>query len=85
MYNWDAKNILSVIRNVAKKSTVSVIAKLHDCLVLFYIGLHFYPTALKGCRGIVFPHRVRMGGRVAGKSLSGLYLRNCKVWEVDTW
>ena len=38
----------------------------------------FYPTALKGCRGIVFTHRVRMGGWV-GKSLSGLYLRNRKV------
>ena len=23
----------------------------------------FYPTALKGCRGIVFIHGVRMGGR----------------------
>ena len=23
----------------------------------------FYPTALKGCRGIVFTHDVRMGGR----------------------
>ena len=23
----------------------------------------FYPTALKGCRGIVFTHGVRMGGR----------------------
>ena len=26
----------------------------------------FYPTALKGCRGIVFTHGVRMGGRVGG-------------------
>ena len=43
----------------------------------------FYPTALKGCRGIVFTHGVRMGGRTggwaSGKSLSGLYLRNRKV------
>ena len=34
------------------------------------------------CRGIVFTHGVRMGGRgrrAAGKSLSGLYLRNRKV------
>ena len=45
-----------------------------------------YPTALKGCWGIVFTHGVRMGGRAgvrAGgrreKSLSGLYLRNRKV------
>ena len=53
--------------------------------------IHFYPTALKGCWGIVFTHGVRMGGRAggrpvgraggraAGKSLSGLYLRNRKV------
>ena len=41
--------------------------------------LDFYPTALKGCRGIVFTHGVRMGGRAAGKSLSELYLRNRKV------
>ena len=38
-----------------------------------------YPTALKGCRGIVFTHGVRMGGRAAGNSLSRLYLRNRKV------
>ena len=39
----------------------------------------FLPTALKGCRGIVFTHGVRMGGRAAGNSLSRLYLRNRKV------
>ena len=43
----------------------------------------FYPTALNGCWGIVFTHGVRMvgraGGRAAGNSLSGLYLRNRKV------
>ena len=38
----------------------------------------FYPTALKGCWGIVFNHGVRVGGR-REKSLSGLYLRNRKV------
>ena len=27
----------------------------------------FYPTALKGCWGIVFTHGVRMGGRVGGR------------------
>ena len=27
----------------------------------------FYPTALKGCRGIVFTQGVRMGGRVGGR------------------
>ena len=47
--------------------------------------MNFYPTALKGCQGIVFSHGVRMGGRVVGKSLSRLYLRNRKVSEVDTW
>ena len=26
----------------------------------------FYPTALKGCRGIVFTHDVPMGGRAGG-------------------
>ena len=28
----------------------------------------FYPTALKGCRGIVFTHGVRMGVRVGGRA-----------------
>ena len=27
---------------------------------------HFYPTALKGCQGIVFTHGVQMGGWVDG-------------------
>ena len=27
------------------------------------VASNFYPTALKGCRGIVFTHGVRMGGR----------------------
>ena len=31
----------------------------------------FYPTALKGCRGIVFTDGVRMGGRAAGKVCPG--------------
>ena len=54
-------------------------------MAVFLLG--FYPTALKGCRGIVFTHGVRMGGRAgvraggraAVKSLSGLYLRNRNV------
>ena len=29
----------------------------------YYSDYSFYPTALKGCRGIVFTHGVRMGGR----------------------
>ena len=37
-----------------------------------------YPTALKGCQDSVFTHGVQMGGRAAGKSLSGLYLRTVR-------
>ena len=44
-----------------------------------------YPAALEVCQGIVFTHDVWMGGWAAGKSLLGLYLRNRKVYEVDTW
>ena len=33
-------------------------------MVYYYLtAICFYPTALKGCRGIVFTHGVRMGGR----------------------
>ena len=31
----------------------------------------FYPTARKGCRGIVFTHSVPMGGRAAEKVCPG--------------
>ena len=37
-----------------------------DAIFVVYFSiesLHFYPTALKGCQGIVFTHGVRMGGR----------------------
>ena len=44
-----------------------------------YAQMHFYPTALKGCRDIVFTHNVQMGGQESGKTLSGLYLRNRKM------
>ena len=40
----------------------------HGCSSLLqskYPG-SFYPTALKGCWGIVFTHGVRMGGRAGG-------------------
>ena len=50
------------------------------------VGVLFSPMVsgwLKGCRGVVFTHGVQMGGWAAGKSLSGLYLRNHKVYEVD--
>ena len=35
--------------------------------------------------GVLSFQWIPVGGRVAGKSLSRLYLRNRKVWEVDTW
>ena len=44
----------------------------------------FYPTAFKGCADIVFTHGIWMGGQAAGKSLSGLYLRNDEVHDVET-
>ena len=55
--------------------------------------ISFYTTAFKGCVGIVFPHSFQIGdqagcqvGRwVVRKSLSGMYLRNHKVLEVETW
>ena len=33
------------------------------CLHILIVNNCFYPIALKGCRGIVFTHGVRMGGR----------------------
>ena len=60
---------------------------------LFYVLLC---SPFEGCVGIgtpqpfravgvlFFTHGVRMGGRVVDKSLSGLYLKMCKVYEVDT-
>ena len=41
--------------------------------------INFDPTARKGYQGVDFTQVVRMGRGVVGKSLSGLYLRNCKV------
>ena len=55
--------------------TTEVVLKIFPNLNVFA----FYPTALEGCRGIVFTHGVRMVGRAAGNSWSGLYLRNRKV------
>ena len=39
------------------------------CLTFQYsFGLmYFYPTALKGCQGIVFTHGVRLGKRLGGR------------------
>ena len=47
----------------------------------------FTPQPLRAV-GVLFSPMVSgwVGGwAVGGKSLSGLYLRNCKVLEVDTW
>ena len=38
----------------------------------------FYPTALKGCWGIVFTHGVRMGGRAGGRTAGKEF-----VWAVS--
>ena len=35
-------------------------------LNIFVMKISFYPTALKGCRGIVFTHGVPMGGWAGG-------------------
>ena len=35
---------------------------------LLNLSLVFYPTALKGCRGIVFTHGVRMGGQASWRA-----------------
>ena len=40
------------------------------------------PTAFKGYVGIVFTHGIRMG-RAVGKSLSGLYLRNHNMQDIE--
>ena len=36
---------------------------------------HFYPTALKGCWGIVFTHGVRMGRRAGGRAAGKEFVR----------
>ena len=37
--------------------------------------LDIYPTALKGCWGIVFTHGVRMGVRVGGRAAGKEFVR----------
>ena len=43
----------------------------------------FTPQPWTVC-GIAFTHGVWMGGKAAGKSLYGLYLRKYKVYGVNT-
>ena len=38
-----------------------------NSLTVSPVLLFYYPTALKGCRGIVFTHGVRMGWRLGGR------------------
>ena len=47
-------------------------------------GISFLSQSPQGLLGYCF-HPLCPDGQVAGKSLSGLYLRNRKVLEVDTW
>ena len=44
---------------IARKDVLLIVE--HDGIIRNY-----YPTALKGCRGIVFTHGVQMGGRAGG-------------------
>ena len=39
-------------------------------MIMYKFITCFYPTALKGCQGIVFTHGVQMGGR-AGVRVGG--------------
>ena len=77
-YCQDIENLILIICTMCVHACVG-----HTVFSETTTVTHFYPTALKGCRGIVFTHGVRMGrwagGRAAGKSLSGLYLRKRKV------
>ena len=35
-------------------------------VIMYMFNVFYYPTALKGCQGIVFTHGVQMGGGVVG-------------------
>ena len=50
------------IKYVTNKNVLTICT-----LFMFIINFHFNPTALKGCRGIVFTHDVRMGGHPRGR------------------
>ena len=77
-YSIEINNVKQVITKskdfVSKVCQVSSIFKFHLVIIgskevdegTMYIVQHFYPTAFKGCRGIVFTHGVRMGGWAGG-------------------
>ena len=46
--------------------------------------LDFTPQCLKAVRVLFSPMMSRWMGGLVGKSLSRLYLRNCKVEKIDT-
>ena len=63
-------------RKIYTAAVVLLYVLLHNCAISidsyspvnkFDSFIIFYPTTLKGCRGIVFTHGVRMGGRVGGR------------------
>ena len=76
--NFNCCQVCSLFHLFLKQNICSILLIL-TFFFCFLFSFHFYPTALKGCRDIVFTHGVRMGGRAAGNSLSGLYLGNHKV------
>ena len=49
-----------------KTEYIMLMPPLSDILCNYFIC---YPTALKGCRGIVFTHGVRMGGWAGGRKV----------------
>ena len=56
-------NLYVFIRGLIEMS----MCQYHHCK---YVCEHFYPTALKGCQGIVFTHGVRMGGKKIVRAVS---------------
>ena len=75
---YTAKFLLGAERPETSAVFVAVSELNFVCLlfsVLIFI-LCFYPTALKGCQGIVFTHGVRMGMQASGRS-SGQWEKVC--------
>ena len=51
-------------------------------------NLSFYPTALKGCAGVIFNHGLRMSGHLGGRVRSGKMLVHSvsqKPWGAICW
>ena len=56
--------VYSRSKQIGSNKSVSSTSNFFSGYIVTFI--HFYPTALKGCRGIVFTHGVRMGGWAGG-------------------